>query len=124
MASEGLHEAEGKLSKETKDAHRALVSLQEELEAIDWYRQRADAADSADLRAVLLHNMAEEVEHACMVLEWLRRNVPVFDANLKTYLFKEAPITEIEAEITGEDVPGAAGDEGGPSLTIGKMKGD
>ena len=71
-ASQGFHEAEEKLSPETKDAHRALVSLQEELEAIDWYRQRADATENASLKAVLLHNMGEEVEHACMLLEWFR----------------------------------------------------
>lgn len=124
MASEGLHEAEGKLSQETKDAHRALVSLQEELEAIDWYRQRADAADNADLRAVLLHNMSEEVEHACMLLEWLRRNIPVFDTNLKTYLFKEVPITEIEEEVTGGSEAGSVGEDGGASLTVGTMKGE
>lgn len=124
MASEGFHEAEAKLSKETKDAHRALVSLQEELEAIDWYRQRADAADDADLRAVLLHNMSEEVEHACMLLEWLRRNVPGFDANLKTYLFKDAPITEIEGEATGEAEAAAVRNDGGASLTVGTMKGE
>lgn len=124
MASEGFHEAEGKLSQETKDAHRALVSLQEELEAIDWYRQRADVADNADLRAVLLHNMSEEVEHACMLLEWLRRNVQLFDKNLKKYLFKEAPITDIEEEATGETEAGSVQEDGRASLTVGTMKGE
>ena len=100
-ASQGYHEAEEKLSPETKNIHRALVSLQEELEAIDWYRQRADATEHTALKAVLLHNMGEEVEHACMVLEWLRRQVPVFEKNLRTYLFQEQPITEIEAQEEG-----------------------
>jgi ferritin-like protein len=126
-ASQGFHEAEEKLSSETKDAHRALVSLQEELEAIDWYRQRADATQNESLKAVLIHNMEEEVEHACMVLEWLRRNVPVFDKNLRTYLFKTAPITEIEEKVEG-------GTNGDPQqqvrhperkgFTVGTMKGE
>ena len=123
-ASQGFHEAEDKLSRETKDAHRALVSLQEELEAIDWYAQRADAADNAALRAVLLHNRNEEVEHACMLLEWLRRNVPVFDTNLKTYLFREESITEIEGGATGEVESGSVEGEGGTRLTVGTMKGE
>lgn len=100
-ASQGYHEAEEKLSPETKNIHRALVSLQEELEAIDWYRQRADASENGALKAVLLHNMGEEVEHACMLLEWLRRHVPLFEKNLRTYLFQEQPITEIEERVEG-----------------------
>jgi ferritin-like protein len=125
-ASQGFHEAEDKLSAATKDIHRALVSLQEELEAIDWYRQRADASQNESLKAVLIHNMEEEVEHACMVLEWLRRNAPVFDKNLRTYLFQTRPITEIEeqeetpkAELQPQsEKPGRAG------LTVGTMKGE
>lgn len=100
-ASQGYHEAEEKLSPETKNIHRALVSLQEELEAIDWYRQRADASENEALKAVLLHNMGEEVEHACMLLEWLRRHVPVFEKYLQTYLFQKQPITEIEERVEG-----------------------
>jgi ferritin-like protein len=101
-ASQGYHEAEEKLSPEAKNMHRALVSLQEELEAVDWYRQRADVSDSADLKAVLLHNMEEEMEHACMLLEWLRRHDGLFERKLRTYLFQTKPITEIEA---AEELP-------------------
>lgn len=97
-ASESYHEALDQLSGETKDMHRALVSLQEELEAVDWYRQRADATDDKELQDVLLHNMREEVEHACMVLEWLRRNSSDFDEQLRTYLFTDKPILQVEEE--------------------------
>lgn len=97
MAHEGLHEAKKDLRKETRELHRALVSLQEELEAIDWYRQRADACQDAQLKAILLHNMREEMEHAAMLIEWLRRNNHDFSAQLRSYLFSDAAITEIEA---------------------------
>jgi ferritin-like protein len=123
-ASQGYHEAEEKLSPETKNIHRALVSLQEELEAIDWYRQRADATENEALKAVLLHNMGEEVEHACMVLEWLRRQVPVFEKNLRTYLFQEQPITEIEErEVTNGGAQPSGKQPDRMSLTVGAMKG-
>ena len=123
-ASQGYHEAEEKLSPETKNIHRALVSLQEELEAIDWYRQRADATENEALKAVLLHNMGEEVEHACMVLEWLRRQVPVFEKNLRTYLFQEQPITEIEErEVTNGGAQPSGKQPDSMSLTVGAMKG-
>lgn len=102
MSSEGLHEAREELSETTQDMHRALVSLQEELEAADWYRQRADACSNAQLKAILLHNMREEMEHAAMVLEWIRRNDKDFDTHLRDYLFTEAPITEVE-EATKSD---------------------
>jgi len=124
-ASQGYHEAEEKLSPETKNIHRALVSLQEELEAIDWYRQRADATENETLKAVLLHNMEEEVEHACMVLEWLRRNAPVFEKNLRTYLFQEQTITAIEEKEAGTS-GGAQASKQQPDrmgLTVGAMKG-
>jgi ferritin-like protein len=105
-SSQGFHEAENALNKETRDMHRALVSLQEELEAIDWYRQRADACEDQTLREVLLHNMREEVEHACMLLEWLRRNNAHFDHQLKVHLFSQRPIVEIEeAETQGNHSP-------------------
>jgi uncharacterized protein len=124
-ASMGYHEAEEKLSTETKNAHKALVSLQEELEAIDWYRQRADAAENEALKAVLLHNMGEEIEHACMLMEWLRRHLPLFDKNMRVYLFKEQPITEIEkAEEQAQAQPSARRQPGLNGLTIGSMKGD
>ena len=97
-ASESYHEAQELLSERTRDMHRALVSLQEELEAVDWYQQRADAASNAELREILLHNLREEMEHACMLLEWLRRNSTDMDAQMRTYLFTPGPITEVEEQ--------------------------
>ena len=97
QGSTTFHEAESRLSPRTRDLHRALVSLQEELEAIDWYQQRVDAAEDGELREILNHNRGEEVEHAAMVLEWIRRHDADFAANLKTYLFSEGPIIEREA---------------------------
>ncbi|MGH8225869.1 MAG: encapsulin-associated ferritin-like protein [Gammaproteobacteria bacterium] len=94
--SAGYHEPLEELSQQTRNMHQALTSLQEELEAVDWYQQRADACGDEALKEVLLHNMREEIEHASMVLEWLRRNSPHFDEQLKTYLFTDAPITEVE----------------------------
>lgn len=96
MGSENYHEPLDTLSKETRNMHRALVSLQEELEAIDWYQQRADACTDHQLQAILLHNMEEEIEHACMLIEWLRRNHSNFDEQLRTYLFTEQSIEQIE----------------------------
>lgn len=96
MSSEQLHVPRERLSKSTLHLHYAIVSLMEELEAVDWYRQRVDDTDDPELKAVLLHNANEEIEHACMVLEWIRRQEPVFDKNLKEYLFTTAPIVAIE----------------------------
>ena len=87
MANEGYHEPFEHLSDETKDMHRAIVSLMEELEAIDWYNQRIDACADKALAAILKHNRDEEKEHAAMVLEWIRRKDPTFDKELKDYLF-------------------------------------
>lgn len=89
MANEGFHEPIEKLSKATLDMHRAITSLMEELEAVDWYNQRADACEDDELRAILEHNRDEEKEHAAMVLEWIRRQDPSFDKELKDYLFTE-----------------------------------
>jgi len=97
MASEGLHEPIEKLSAETLDRHRAVVSLMEELEAIDWYDQRVDAASDPELAAVLAHNRDEEKEHAAMTLEWIRRHDRVFDRMLRRYLFTDRPIITIES---------------------------
>src|SRR5205809_6892476 len=94
MASEGFHEQPELLTAQTKDLHRAFQSLMEELEAVDWYQQRVDAATDVVLRAILAHNRDEEKEHASMVLEWIRRRDPAFDAHLKKYLFTTLPITE------------------------------
>lgn len=93
MANEGYHEALDKLSEKTKDMHRAITSLMEELEAVDWYNQRVDACADPDLRAILAHNRDEEKEHAAMVLEWIRRQDPKMDHELRENLFKEGPIT-------------------------------
>src|SRR5208282_1743694 len=106
--SAGLHEPEDRLTPETIDRHRAIVSIQEELEAIDWYDQRVAATNDPELAAVLAHNRDEEKEHAAMTLEWLRRHDPVLDRHLRTYLFTSAPVTEIEAA-TEAGATGAAG---------------
>lgn len=92
MANEGYHEPIEELSDETRDMHRAITSLMEELEAVDWYNQRVGACKNSELRAILAHNRDEEKEHAAMVLEWIRRNDPTFDKELKDYLFTENPI--------------------------------
>ena len=92
MSNEGYHEAAEDLSDETKDMHRAIVSLMEELEAVDWYNQRVDACKNKELKAILAHNRDEEKEHAAMVLEWIRRQDPRMDKELKDYLFKDKPI--------------------------------
>jgi uncharacterized protein len=92
MSSVGYHEPIDELSDATRDMHRAIVSLMEELEAIDWYNQRADACKDAELKAILEHNRDEEKEHASMVLEWIRRRDPQFSTQLKDYLFSARPI--------------------------------
>ena len=96
MANEGYHETS--LREETRDMHRAIVSLMEELEAVDWYNQRVDACRDEDLRAILIHNRDEEKEHAAMMLEWIRRRDPVFDKELRDYLFTSKPIAKIESQ--------------------------
>lgn len=94
MSSVGYHEPIEELSDETRDMHRAIVSLMEELEAVDWYAQRADACKDPELKAILEHNRDEEKEHAAMVLEWIRRKDPRFSKELKERLFKDGPITQ------------------------------
>jgi ferritin-like protein len=93
MSNEGYHEDVNLLSDETKDMHRAIVSLMEELEAVDWYNQRVDCCKDPELRAILAHNRDEEKEHASMVLEWIRRKDPRFSKELKEYLFTDKPLT-------------------------------
>jgi ferritin-like protein len=93
MSNEGYHEPVGELSDATRDMHRAIVSLMEELEAVDWYNQRADACKDAELRAILEHNRDEEKEHAAMVLEWIRRRDDVLSKQLREFLFSNKPIT-------------------------------
>ena len=98
MASEGFHEATDKLSPATMDMHRAISSLMEELEAVDWYNQRVDAATDPELKAILIHNRDEEKEHAAMVMEWIRRHDSNMDHQLRKYLFKEGPIKDEKHE--------------------------
>jgi ferritin-like protein len=103
------HEPDGELSDQARNFHRALTSLKEELEAVDWYNQRWDVSKDESLRAVIAHNRDEEIEHACMVLEWLRRNMPHWDDMLRTYLFTEVPITEVERKAETEEAPADLG---------------
>ena len=124
-SSAGLHEPAESMTPQVIDRHRAIVSIQEELEAVDWYDQRAAATDDASLAAILAHNRDEEKEHAAMTLEWLRRHDSALDKHLRTYLFTEAPVTEIEVEAeqgadadTGPELRPADG-----SLGIGGLKG-
>ena len=118
MTSESLHEDPAKLGPEVIDRHRAIVSLMEELEAVDWYDQRCKATDDTELRAILSHNRDEEKEHAAMVLEWLRRHDPAFDKQLKTYLFRSGPIRDAG---TPEDQLAPISDSEG-SLAIGSLR--
>lgn len=102
------HEPTNELSPQARDLHRALTSLIEELEAIDWYNQRADVTTDTSLKSILLHNRNEEIEHAVMTLEWIRRQVPEFDQQLRTYLFTIGDITTIEAaeeKVEGPSMP-------------------
>jgi uncharacterized protein len=115
------HEPVTELSREARDIHRALSTVVEELEAVSWYHQRADVTGDEDLKAILIHNRDEEIEHAAMGLEWLRREMPEFDEQLRTYWFTSQPITQIEEAAEGHtDEPAA---EAGPStdLQIGRM---
>lgn len=133
MSSERLHEAPELISDDTKNMHRAIVTLIEELEAVDWYQQRADACSDKELREVILHNKNEEIEHAMMTLEWIRRHSPEFDEQLRTYLFSDKPIVGANhgtgVDETGKDGPsghdGKAPDKAAPaqgSLGIGSLK--
>ena len=115
--SASFHESEERLRPQTMEHHRAIVSLMEELEAVDWYDQRIDATEDPELRAILAHNRDEEKEHAAMVLEWLRRRDPQLDRFLRQYLFTEESIVGLEQE--GED---AAPENGATSLGIGSLR--
>jgi ferritin-like protein len=121
-ASMGLHEAREDLAPGTMDRHRGIASLMEELEAMDWYQQRIDAAGDAELGAVLAHNRDEETEHAAMSLEWLRRQDPVLDEHLREYLFTEGSIVGLEEQIEGGGGEGTAPGDG--SLGIGSLRGE
>jgi ferritin-like protein len=126
MASEGYHEPVELLGADVVDRHRAIVSIMEELEAVDWYDQRVAATSDTELAEVLAHNRDEEKEHAAMTIEWLRRRDAVFDRQLRTYLFTDGPITEVErramaAEPADRDAEGAPHVDAG--LGIGSLKG-
>lgn len=99
MGGGTYHESMDKLTKKTKELHRALNSLIEELEAVNWHQQRVDATEDEELKDILAHNRNEEKEHAAMILEWIRRNDDAFAEELKTYLFSEGKITSIEDEM-------------------------
>jgi hypothetical protein len=116
------HEPTSELSAETREVHRALTTLVEELEAVDWYQQRVDVTGDEALKAVLAHNRDEEIEHAAMTLEWLRRRVPQFDEQLRTYLFTSEPITQVEEAAEGGSEPSdSAAGGGGDDLGVGKL---
>jgi len=122
--SVGYHESEGKLRPETLDNHRALTSMQEELEAADWYDQRVDAATDEGLKEILAHNRDEEKEHFAMLLEWYRRRDAKMDAHLKEYLFTSGSLVTIEQTgAAGADGDAGAAGGGGGSLGIGSLKG-
>jgi ferritin-like protein len=123
MSSESYHEALELLSEHTKNLHRANVSLREELEAVDWYQQRAEACSDTELKAVLIHNRNEEIEHAMMTLEWLRRHDPTFAENISTYVGSSGPIVGVEASATGAAGAAAATGSVSVSLGIGSLKG-
>jgi uncharacterized protein len=134
MASSSASLHEDNLNPKTIDQHRAYVSLQEELEAADWYNQRFEAATDPELAAILAHNRDEEKEHAAMVLEWLRRGDPKLDEHLRTYLFTTGNILAIEEALDAEGagiegaVDAAKGERGGAapadsSLGIGSLRG-
>lgn len=116
MGHESWHEPYEVLTPQTRDMHRAIISLMEELEAIDWYQQRADVTPDADLKAVIEHNRDEEIEHAAMTLEWIRRRNPKFDANLRLYLWSDGPITEVEEKMKAGEGEG----EGSSDKSSGK----
>lgn len=116
--SAGLHESPEKLKPDTVDRHRAIVSLMEELEAVDWYDQRVDAAQDEELRAILAHNRDEEKEHAAMVLEWLRRHDAQLEAQLRAYLFSDKPVLKVEKA----EQAGVGGTPPDGSLGIGSLR--
>ena len=125
MSSETLHEDPSKLSPATVDMHRAIVSLMEELEAVDWYNQRQEAAADPELKEILAHNRDEEKEHAMMVLEWIRRRDAKFDDMIGTYINSSGNIIQVEEAETAADAAGGGPDGGGTndgSLGIGSLR--
>jgi ferritin-like protein len=123
QGSTTFHESEERLSAATRDMHRAIVSLMEELEAVDWYQQRMDATDDGELREILRHNRDEEKEHAAMVLEWIRRRDRVFDTKLREYLFTEGSIVGREDAIEHGGGAAAATNGTGTRGSVGSLRG-
>lgn len=121
MASEGLHEPRELLDEASVDHHRAMTSLCEELEAIDWYDQRVKATSDESLATILAYNRDDEKEHAAMALEWLRRRDVALDTQLRKFLFSSGPITEVGDQASDGGSDPAAGVSG--SLGIGSLKG-
>src|SRR5687768_16974326 len=123
-SSGSLHESDQVLKPQTVDRHRAVVSIMEELEAIDWYDQRIDAATDSELKELLAHNRDEEKEHAAMMLEWLRRRDPKLDEHLRTYLFTNKSLLEIEEQAEGQSDNKHEGTAscGDGSLGIGSLR--
>ncbi len=121
MASEGYHEPIEWLTPDVIERHRAIISLREELEAVDWYDQRVAATSDASLAAVLAHNRDEEKEPAAMTLEWLRRNDAKWDDVLRTFLFTDAPIVAVETAAEAAEHGGAAS---GGELGLGGLRGE
>lgn len=117
------HEPVEQLTEEAMEYHRVIKSVMEELEAVDWYNQRAAATNDPDIKAIVEHNRDEEIEHACMGLEWLRRQNPVWDEMLRTFLFTTAKITEVEDEMEGEGGEEEGASTGTGSLGLGSMRG-
>jgi hypothetical protein len=120
--SVGYHESEDKLRAETQDNHRALTSMMEELEAVDWYDQRVDAATDAELKAILAHNRDEEKEHFMMLLEWYRRRDPKTAAEIAARLETSGSIVAQE-QAAKDGAEGATADIADGSLGIGSLKG-
>lgn len=119
-----LHEPAEALTSLVIDRHRAIASLMEELEAVDWYDQRVHACNDEELKRILAHNRDEEKEHACMVLEWLRRNDPEFDKHLRKFLFTEGPITGREEQAKAEANGGSDATQSAGSLRLGSLRGE
>jgi ferritin-like protein len=117
------HEPPQELDARARDFHRALTSLKEEIEAVDWYAQRVARATSPELRHVLDHNRREEIEHACMTLEWLRREDPEWDSALRTYLNQKGEIVELESRESHEADEPTKADDSGVGLGIGSLRG-
>ncbi len=118
-----IHEPFELLTQETIDLHRAVNSVKEELDAIDWYQQRVDATTDEALKRVLGHNRDEEIEHACMVLEWIRRRHAGFDAALRTYLFSQGDLTTLEQAADREGGGGAQAPAVPAPPALGSLKG-